>query len=150
MENEAKKEAKKEAKVSKEIAIKDFETWAEENRIEYDEDDMTEEDKACFVPLKTRIVKAIRDGRCIVDGGHLKYTIQTCERAEGLIGREVEIGRPYGGVFTGMDGYKETQTVHRLNGAMSAMTGLDVGIFAKLDAWDYTFFTSVAKLFLTI
>ena len=62
----------------------------------------------------------------------------------------MKIGAPSGAIYSGMDGYKETQNVHRLNGAMSAMTGLDVGIFPKLDLRDYSFFKAVVQLFLSI
>lgn len=146
MENETNKDAK----ITKETANKDFEKWADANRIDYDMDGMNSEEKSDFERIKAPIIKAIRDGRCVVDGACLEYTIETCARAEGLIGKKVKIDTPSGAIYTGMDGYKETQNVHRLNGAMSAMTGLDVGIFPKLDAWDYSFFKAVVQLFLSI
>lgn len=146
MENEEKKENK----ISKEIANRDFETWADAIGIDYDTDGMNEEDKASFERLKAPIIKAITDGRCVVDGNTLEYTIKTCAKAEGLVGRNVKIGAPSGAIYTGMDGFKETQNVHRLNGAMSAMCGLDIGVFPKLDIRDYSFFKSVVQLFLAI
>lgn len=138
------------AKISKETANKDFESWADAIGIEYDTDGMNSEDKVAFERLKNPIIKAITDGRCIVDGNKLEYTIEKCEKAEGLIGRKVKIDAPSGAIYTGMDGYKDTQHVHSLNGAMSAMTGLDVGIFPKLDIRDYSFFKAVVQLFLSI
>lgn len=138
------------AKISKEVANKDFESWADAIGIDYDTDGMNSEDKADFEKLKNPIIKAITDGRCVVDGNKLEYTIERCEKAEGLIGRKVNIDAPTGAIYTGMDGFKETQNVHRLNGAMSAMTGLDIGIFPKLDIRDYSFFKAVVQLFLSI
>lgn len=138
------------AKISKEVANKDFENWADALGIEYDTDGMNAEEKADFERIKAPIIKAIVDGRCVVDGNSLEYTIKTCAAAEGLAGRNVKIGAPSGAIYSGMDGYKETQNVHRLNGAMSAMTGLDVGIFPKLDLRDYSFFKAVVQLFLSI
>ena len=138
------------AKISKEVANKDFESWADALGIEYDTDGMNAEEKADFERVKAPIIKAIVDGRCVVDGNSLEYTIKTCAAAEGLAGRNVKIGAPSGAIYSGMDGYKETQNVHRLNGAMSAMTGLDVGIFPKLDIRDYSFFKAVVQLFLSI
>ena len=138
------------AKISKEVANKDFESWADALGIEYDIDGMNAEEKADFERIKAPIIKAIVDGRCVVDGNVLEYTIKSCVAAEGLAGRNVKIGVPSGAIYTGMDGYKETQNVHRLNGAMSAMTGLDVGIFPKLDLRDYSFFKAVVQLFLSI
>lgn len=138
------------AKISKEVANKDFENWADALGIEYDMDGMNSEEKADFERIKAPIIKAIVDGRCVVDGNSLEYTIKTCVAAEGLAGRNVKIGAPSGAIYSGMDGYKETQNVHRLNGAMSAMTGLDVGIFPKLDLRDYSFFKAVVQLFLSI
>lgn len=138
------------AKISKETANRDFESWADALGIEYDMDGMNSEEKADFERIKALIIKAIVDGRCVVDGNSLEYTIKTCVAAEGLAGRNVKIGAPSGAIYSGMDGYKETQNVHRLNGAMSAMTGLDVGIFPKLDLRDYSFFKAVVQLFLSI
>lgn len=138
------------AKISKETANRDFESWADALGIEYDTDGMNAEEKADFERIKAPIIKAIVDGRCVVDGNSLEYTIKTCAVAEGLAGRNVKIGAPSGAIYSGMDGYKETQNVHRLNGAMSAMTGLDVGIFPKLDLRDYSFFKAVVQLFLSI
>lgn len=138
------------AKISKETANRDFESWADALGIEYDMDVMNSEEKADFERIKAPIIKAIVDGRCVVDGNSLEYTIKTCVAAEGLAGRNVKIGAPSGAIYSGMDGYKETQNVHRLNGAMSAMTGLDVGIFPKLDLRDYSFFKAVVQLFLSI
>ena len=137
-------------KISKETANRDFENWADALGIEYDTDGMNAEEKADFERIKAPIIKAIVDGRCVVDGNSLEYTIKTCAAAEGLAGRNVKIGAPSGAIYSGMDGYKETQNVHRLNGAMSAMTGLDVGIFPKLDLRDYSFFKAVVQLFLSI
>lgn len=138
------------AKISKEVANKDFENWADVLGIEYDTDGMNADEKADFERIKAPIIKAIVDGRCVVDGNSLEYKIKTCAAAEGLAGRNVKIGAPSGAIYSGMDGYKETQNVHRLNGAMSAMTGLDVGIFPKLDLRDYSFFKAVVQLFLSI
>ena len=138
------------AKISKETANRDFESWADALGIEYDMDGMNAEEKADFERIKAPIIKAIVDGRCVVDGNSLEYTIKTCVAAEGLAGRNVKIGAPSGAIYSGMDGYKETQNVRRLNGAMSAMTGLDVGIFPKLDLRDYSFFKAVVQLFLSI
>jgi hypothetical protein len=47
-----------------------------------------------------------------------------------------------------MDGYKETQSVHRMNGFLSAMTGQEVVFFTKIDRADWLFFRDVATLFL--
>ena len=143
-------DTEKKVKISKETANKDFESWADALGIEYDTDGMNAEEKADFERIKAPIIKAIVDGRCVVDGNSLEYTIKTCVAAEGLAGRNVKIGAPSGAIYSGMDGYKETQNVHRLNGAMSAMTGLDVGIFPKLDLRDYSFFKAVVQLFLSI
>ena len=137
-------------KISKETANRDFESWADALGIEYDMDGMNTEEKSDFERLKSPIIKAIVDGRCVVDGNSLEYTIKTCAAAEGLAGRNVKIGAPSGAIYSGMDGYKETQNVRRLNGAMSGMTGLDVGIFPKLDLRDYSFFKAVVQLFLSI
>lgn len=137
-------------KLSKELAEQEFYDYADILGIDCDTDSMNDEDRTEFNKLKNPVVKAIRDGRCIVDGKTLQYTIENCDEAESLAGKVVTIAAPRGRIYSGLDGYKDTQNIKRMNSAMSAMTGLDIGIFPKLDIKDYSFFKSVVTLFLSI
>lgn len=139
----------KEYKVSKDIAEKDFKDWCEANEIDCDMDMMNEEEKKDFEPLKKRIVKAIMEGRCVVDGDELKYTL-SAKNEGGLSGKEIKVASPTGKTVLGLDGYKDTQGVHKLHGVMSALTGLDIGFFAKMRMSDWSFLQSVAQLFLSV
>lgn len=139
----------KEFKVSEDIAEKDFKDWCEANEIDCDMDMMNEEEKKDFEPLKKRIVKAIMEGRCVVEDNVISYTLGTYESTK-LSGKEIKINSPTGKLFLGTDGYKDTQNVHKLHGAMSALTGLDVGFFGLMNIKDWKFFQSVLQLFLSI
>lgn len=137
-----------EKKIDSATAVKDFGSWCEAVGLDYDESAMSSEDQKAFEVLKNRIVKAIQEGSCIVDGDKIEYTLGS--RYEGqMAGMKITVGAPTGKVFLGMDGFKDTQTMHKLHGAMSALTGLDVGVFSKLSIKDWKFFQSVLTLFLT-
>lgn len=138
-----------EMKISKEIAEKDFNDWCESCEIECDVDSMSEEDKTSFSGLKDRIVKAIMKGKCVVDGDKMQYTLS--EKNEGsLSGKTITIDPPTSKTFMGIDGFKETQRMHKMASCMSAITGLDIGVFTKLWGKDFAFMTAVVTLFLSI
>lgn len=138
-----------EIKIDNVTAVKDFESWCDAVGIDYDESSMSSEDQKGFVDLKNRIVKAIQEGSCVVDGDKIEYTLGN--RYEGqMAGMKIIVGMPTGRVFLGMDGYKDTQAIHKLHGAMSALTGFDVGFFAKMNIKDWKFFQSVLTLFLAV
>lgn len=138
-----------ENKIDYDTAAKDFENWCDANDIDYDVAGMNAEDKEDFEPLKERIIKEIRKGSAIIDGENIEYTLSN--KYEGkMSGMKVKIQHPTGAVFTGMDGYKDTQKMHQLHGSMSAMTGLDVGVFAKMRIRDWKFFQAVLQLFLSV
>ncbi|MCQ2087882.1 MAG: hypothetical protein MJZ37_07500 [Bacilli bacterium] len=139
----------KEIVIAEEIAEKDFTAWCEANEIDCDVNMMSDEEKKDFEPLKKRIVKAIMEGRCEVDDDQLSYTLGNYE-SDNLTGKVIKIKSPTGKLFLGTDGYKETQSVHKLHGAMSALTGLDVGYFGLMNIKDWKFFQSVLQLFLSI
>ena len=140
-------ETEKKAKITTELAEKDFNSWCDANEIDCDTSRMNEEEKADFGKLKDRIVKAIENGRCVVDDTDLIYTLS--DRNEGgLSGMKVTIVPPTGRTFLGMDGYKDNQSIHKTNAALSSITGQDTGVFAKLVVQDWKFFQSVLVLFL--
>jgi hypothetical protein len=48
-----------------------------------------------------------------------------------------------------MDGFKEDQSVHKLQAFCSTVTGKEVKYFSKLDIVDWIFFRDIATLFLS-
>lgn len=136
-----------ENKISKEMAEEEFKNWCEANELDCDETSMNEEDKAAFEPLKNRIVKAIQKGVVVIDGDTIEYTLSG--KYEGsMAGMKIKINSPTARLFSGMDGYKDTQMIKKLQGAMSALCGIDIGIFSKMTIPDWKFFQSVCVLFM--
>ena len=138
----------KEVKIDRETAVAEFERFCEANRINYDESGMTTEDAEAFEPLKERFIKTCMDGRVEVDGRNLCYTIS--DLSEDFSGEVVMIKRPKGHAFMAMDNYSDKQSVHKLQGFVSAMTGKDVKYFSKIDRSDWLFFRDIATLFLSV
>jgi hypothetical protein len=138
--------AKKKFKIDKETAEAEFVSFCEANDIDYDMDGMTDDEKADFEPIKKRFIKACMQGRLAVDGLALKYTPSEFTKQEfrGM----VEIKRPEGHAFMAMDGYKETQSAHKMQGFLSSMTGQEVKYFSKIDSRDWLFYRDIAVLFL--
>jgi hypothetical protein len=106
---------------------------------------MTDDEKADFEPIKKRFLKACMQGRLVVDGLSLKYTPSEFTKPE--FRGTVEIKRPEGHAFMAMDGYKETQSAHKMQGFLSSMTGQEVKYFSKIDSRDWLFFRDIAVLF---
>lgn len=136
-----------ENKISKEMAEDEFKKWCELNDLDCDESVMSDEDKAAFEPLKNRIVKAIEKGVAVIDGDTIEYTLS--EKYEGsMAGMKITINPPTGRMFSGMDGYKDTQQIKKIQGAMSALCGVDTGVFNKMKIADWKFFNNVCILFM--
>ena len=139
---------KREIKIDRDTAVAEFERFCEMNEIDYDESAMTAEDAEAFKPLKERFVKACMGGRVEVDGRNIGYTISSL--SDDFAGDTVMIKRPTGHAFMAMDNYSDKQSVHKLQGFVSAMTGKEVKYFSKIDISDWLFFRDVATLFLSV
>jgi hypothetical protein len=136
-------------KIDLETAGAEFIRYCESNDFETDETAMSDEEKESFADIKKRFIKCCREGRVEVDGMNLKYTVSKLS-PEGYAGDVVTIKRPGGNAFAGMDNFKERESIHKLHGFMSAMTGKDVKYFSKLDIADWKFFQAVSSLFLSL
>jgi hypothetical protein len=133
-------------KIDRETAEAEFVSFCEANDIDCDMDGMNDEERRDFEPIKKRFIKACMQGRVTVDGRSLKYTNSEFTVQE--FREEVTISRPSGHAFMAMDGYKETQGVHKLQGFVSSMTGKEVKYFSKIDSGDWLFYRDMAVLFL--
>jgi hypothetical protein len=139
--------AKKKNKIDRETAEAEFAAFCEANDIDCDEDGMTDEDKADFKPIKRRFITACMQGRVTLEGRNIIYTPSEFTKEE--FRDSVEIKRPDGHAFMAMDGYKETQSIHKLHGFVSAMTGQETKYFSKIDGRDWLFFRDIGMLFLS-
>jgi len=136
-------------KIDKETAENEFVCFCENNRIKHDESLMNDEDIDTFKGIKNRFIENCMDGRVEVDGTSIKYTVSSLS-SEGFRGDAVKISRPSGHAFLAMDGFKDRDSVKRLNAFMSALTGKDIGYFAKIDVLDWQFFSAISQLFLSL
>lgn len=138
-----------EAKIDKETAKNEFCRYCESNGIEHEESAMSDEEKDTFKDIKKRFLDACMAGRVEVDGTTLKYTLSNFS-PEGFGGKVFVIKRPSGHAFSSMDGWKEKESVHKLVGFMSAITGQELKTFSKIDIFDWKFVSSIATLFLSL
>jgi hypothetical protein len=136
-------------KIDRETAESEFIRYCENNGIEHEETAMNDEEKDTFSDIKKRFIDNCTDGRVEVDGTSLKFTLSNFS-PENFKGETIIIKRPSGNAFTAMDGWKEKESVHKLLGFMSAMTGKEVKYFSKIDIVDWKFFNSIATLFLSL
>lgn len=136
-----------ENKITLEMAEEEFKNWCEAVDLDCDESVMNEEDLKSFLPHKKRIMKGIQKGNAVIDGETIEYTLSN-KSVEGLAGKKIVIPRPSAKLFAGMDGFKDNQGVKKIQGAMSALCGLDIGVFAKMEIPDWKFFNSVCVLFM--
>jgi hypothetical protein len=135
-------------KITRELAEQEFMSYCEANDIDCDESAMNEEDATAFKPIKESFIKACRAGRVVVDGKNIEYTISSFS-PEGYAGNKLTIGRPNGNAMLAMDGYKDTQSMHKLQAYASAITGKETKYFSNLDNCDWMFVRNIATLFLS-
>jgi hypothetical protein len=136
----------KESKIDRETATQEFISYCKNNDLDCDISTMTEDERKDFEPVQNRFIKACMAGRVTVDGTSIDYTPSGFTVSP--FNETVKIKRPTAHAFVGMDGYKEAQGVHKMNGFLSAMTGKEVAYFTKIDISDWLFFRDVATLFL--
>lgn len=133
-------------KMSQEMAEKEFERWADSMGLDFCG---TEKEMAAIKSLKGAVVRAFMRGALVLDDdGSLEYTVSD-KSPEGIAGDKVKIGEMNGRVWLAMDGYKETEQMHKLASAASALTGKDISWFGKLSGKDFNFFTGVVGLFMS-
>ena len=133
--------------IDRKTAEAEFDRYCEVNDIDCDMSAMTDDERKDFEPIKKRFVKACMQGRVKVDGINLQYTISDFSPPP-FNGQIVTTKRPGGNSFMEMDGYKETQSVHKMHGFLAAMTGQEKSFFSKIDGKDWHFLRDIAVLFL--
>ena len=140
---------KKKPKIDRETAVKEFESFCENNELEYDESAMNDEEKEVFSEVKRRFIKCCMAGRAEASGTSIKYIVSDFS-PEGFKREELTLKRPGGKAFSATDDYNKKQEIHKLLAYMSAMTGKDVKYFNSLDVLDWKFISGIATLFLSL
>jgi hypothetical protein len=137
-----------EKKIDKATAEAEFSRYCSANGIDCNEEDMTEDDRKSFAPIKKRFIKVCQQGRVEVDGTSIVYTIS--DISPFAAGDRVTINRPTGRSGIVMDDFKEGQSLHKLQAFISAISGKEIAYFSKIDIEDWSFFRDIATLFLSV
>jgi hypothetical protein len=128
------------------LAEQEFANYCEANGFDHDGDGMDDEDRESFLKIKRRFVKAVKEGRVIVDGTNLVYTVSKFSAKEA--GQKITVRRPVGRDFLAMDGYKETQQMNKFQAFVSSFCGQEKSFVARLDIADRQFLQDIGTLFL--
>jgi tRNA(Ile)-lysidine synthase TilS/MesJ len=134
----------------KELSLAEQEVinYCEANGFEHEEEDMNDEDKSDFIKIKKRFIKTIDDGRLVVDGENLIYTVS--ERSSSMAGKKITIRRPIGKDFLSMDGFKETQSMVKFQSFLASFCDIKGSDIARLDLLDRKFLQDIGALFLDL
>jgi hypothetical protein len=134
------------ASVEANLAEREFANYCEANGFDHDEDSMDDDDRKDFLKIKKRFVKAVVDGRVMVDGTSIVYTVS--ERSTKDAGQKITIRRPVGKDFLSMDGFKDTQQMKKFQAFIASFCGQEKSFVARLDIADRQFLQDVGTLFL--
>ena len=150
MEYEENKAIKKKSKyvIDKDTAENDFIDFCEEWEIDYEIDDMTDEDKEGFENQKDKIVKAIMRGRMAFDRDTNTMNYTFSDKSEKQAGETIKIARPKGASYMDMDGYKDTQLIRKTYAVLASMTRKSISYFANIDGIDLKPLQAIITLFL--
>jgi hypothetical protein len=107
---------------------------------------MDDDDRKDFLKIKKRFVKAVDDGRIVVDGTSLGYTVSRHSAKDA--GQKITIRRPVGKDFLAMDGFKDTQQMNKFQAFVSSFCGQEKSFVARLDIADRQFLQDVGTLLL--
>jgi hypothetical protein len=124
----------------------EFNNYCDANEIDHDEISMDDDDRASFLKIKNRFIKAAKEKRLIVDGVKLVYTIS---RFSETAGEKLVISRPKGKDFIAMDGFKDSQQMQKFNAFIASIAGKEKSYVARLDGKDRQFLQDIGTLFIT-
>lgn len=131
---------------SEELALKEIERWADENDINLYV--TTKDGDKLLDATAPKLIRAIRRGSLVLnDDCEFEYTVSD-KSPEGYAGTKLVLKRPTTAAYMALDSFKEHQSVHKVFGLLSAMTGKDVSWFAKLDNIDYKILNIVTSFFI--
>jgi hypothetical protein len=138
-------EPEKPGKIPREMAEKEFQSWAEHLRLDTDLDEMDAEEKADFLQLKKKFVYNLMHRITHTeDNGDLVLNL-----IEPVAGNSTMIFRKKfkGSAFVAMDRYKDSQHVHKTLAFLAAWTKWNPKHLTQLDAVDTWFGMKMVSLF---
>ena len=132
--------------IPKEMAEKEFQSWADHLRLDTNEDDMDVEERTEFIIMKKKFVYNLMKGFTQTEeNGDL--TLNLIDPVNGK--SQLVFYRSFkGSTFVVMDRYKDSQNVHKTVAFLAAWTGWkDPKLLMKLDAIDLWFGMKMVSLF---
>ena len=117
-------------KISTEVALKEFDRWADEMDLDFDPTDMDEKDLAQFNKQKRRIVAAIESGALVVnDSGEAVYTPQNPKTP---YKESITFHERTGASLMAMDGKGKNQDMAKTYAMMADIAGVNAKVFAGM------------------
>lgn len=117
--------------ISYDMALLEFNRFADEMDLDIDESLMNEEDLDAFNKYKRRLLKAICNGSLVInENGEAVYRPVKADCGE-LTFHEKD-----GASLMSMDGKKKNQSMHQTFAVMAALTKKHPGVFAKMKGVD--------------
>jgi hypothetical protein len=130
-------------KVAREVALVEFQRWADAMRLtrKLDPDKMNDADKGSLNVVKEDILGAIEDGLLVVNGeGLFEFSPPGAET--------LTFYKPTGASVMAMDQAKAGEPTRKLTKFLADMTRSNAAVFAKLEMVDLQVCDSIAQLFL--
>ncbi|MBD5437717.1 MAG: hypothetical protein HDR37_03965 [Treponema sp.] len=132
--------------MTEEVAMAEVRRWAELNEI-----DLTVKNadgERVMDGAVAKLAAQVQNGRLVLnEDGEFVYTVSAKSPA-GYAGEQITFHAPTGAAYMGMDGFKDTQSMHKLMAVASAMTGKDIAWFAKLSNGDYKVVQNIVGFFI--
>lgn len=130
--------------VAEEVALSEFERFADMMGLDVDPEGMNEEEKANFKKLKNKIIIAIQKNALVInENGEAVYTPQRTQGVNPLTFHELN-----GAYLQAQDRRKQGEDVAKMFVIMEQLTKSAPGTFAKMKAIDLSVCMAVANLFL--
>ena len=123
-----------EYKISEELAVDEFDRWAEAMDLDIDLKGMDEEDKSAFAKQKRRIVLAIARGELILNDED--EAVFTPANPKSLYREPITFRERTGASLMAMDGQKKGRDAAKTYAVMGDITGLPPKTFAGLRGRD--------------
>ena len=114
--------------MTEELAFGEFARWAEAHEVE------TTDNDAGKIAVVT---KAIRRGLLVLgDDGEFVYTV-SARSPEGCAGEQLRLVEPNARAYMAMDGYKDTDQIHKAMAMAGVVTGRATRWFSDLSGQDW-------------
>lgn len=131
-------------RMSEAVAEAEFLKFTDAWDIDSNTEKMNAEDKDSFDEQKNRIVNSLIKGRTVItEEGNITYHTVGEEGPDKL-----DFKVPKGEAYIKMDKFKDRQSIHKMFGFLSSMTGVSSKMFSNMDARDTKFCMAISILFL--